>query len=115
MTETGRTLKEQTREYILAYIREQDLHPGDRLPSQREVARTLKVSPKISEVVFCELEAEKVIIRQGGRGSFLAATNEQGCTSLGGRNVFLVMSSIRNPHFADYAAKVDYLLRCRGK
>lgn len=106
-----KTLTEQTREYILKFIRENRLEPGDKLPPQREISRTLNVSPKIPEIVLNELEAEHIVIRRSGRGTFLAHTP----TTTASKNVFLILPSLRNAYFAECAACAEIALRSHRK
>ncbi|MEI3004070.1 MAG: winged helix-turn-helix domain-containing protein [Victivallales bacterium] len=102
MLDSKKTLKDQTREYILNWIKERNLRPGDRLPPQRELSQILNVSPKIPELVLNELEAEHLVVRRCGRGTFLAGSPETAPrVSAGTRNVFLLLPTLRNPHFAD--------------
>ena len=110
-----KTLMEQTREYILNYIREQRLEPGDKLPAQREISRILNVSPKIPEIVLNELEAEHIVVRKSGRGTFLAAP-DLNCENIAvSRNVFLLLPTLRNSYFADCAAGAEVALLARKK
>ena len=111
MLDSKKPLKELTREYILNYIRDQHLMPGDKLPAQREWSRILNVSPKIPEIVLNEMEAEHLVIRRSGRGTFLAGkeeTLEQ--KSNPNRNIFLLLPNLRNQHFAEYAANGEIAL-----
>ena len=106
-----KTLKERTREYILKLVQEQKLSPGDKLPAQREIAQTLNVSQKIPEIVLSELEAEHLVIRCNGRGTFLAdPLYRQAEDTVAGRNIFLLLPTLRNPHFAEYAANAEIAL-----
>lgn len=112
MLDSKKTLKERTREYILNLIRDQHLMPGDKLPAQREISRILNVSPKIPEIVLSELEAEHLVIRHSGRGTFLAdqadeMMKEQDTPN---RNIFLLLPNLRNLHFAGYAANAEIAL-----
>lgn len=60
------------REEILRMLAGQDLLPGDQLPSERELATTLRVSrPSVREAVRT-LQAEGRLIVRHGRGVFVA-------------------------------------------
>lgn len=111
-----KTLMEQTREYILNFIREQHLEPGDKLPPQREFSRILNVSPKIPEIVLNELEAAHIVVRRSGRGTFLAQPlcDKEEHHAVSG-NVFLLLPSLRNSYFADCAATAEVALLTRKK
>ena len=117
MLDAKKTLKDRTREYILHLIRERNLKPGDRLPPQREISQILKVSQKIPEIVLNELEAEHLVVRRGGCGTFLAGSPEglPGEKTESGRNVYLLLPTLRNPYFAEHAANAELALLSRKK
>jgi GntR family transcriptional regulator len=48
------------------------LRPGERLPSVRELSRTLVVNPNTVARVYTELEREGVLITRAGMGVFVA-------------------------------------------
>ncbi len=49
------------------------LNVGDRLPSVRELARTLVINPNTAAKAYQLLEAEGVVATRQGRGTFVAA------------------------------------------
>ena len=49
-----------------------ELGPGDRLPSVRELAREVGVNPNTVVRTYETLEAERVIVRKQGAGTFVA-------------------------------------------
>lgn len=53
----------------------QKLKAGDKLPSVREMAETLRVNPNTIQRVYQELEREGVTFTQRGMGTFIT-TNE---------------------------------------
>ena len=57
---------------IEAYIACHDLKSGDRLPSERELAKTLLLSRGTIREAFSELEREGHITRMPGKGTYLA-------------------------------------------
>lgn len=66
------TLNGRIREEILRMLAERQVPPGDRLPSEREIAAALHVSrPSVREAVRA-LEAEGRLIVRHGRGVFVA-------------------------------------------
>lgn len=66
------TLKGRIREEILRVLAELKLVPGDRLPSERELAAALQVSrPSVREAVR-SLEAEGRLVVKHGQGVFVA-------------------------------------------
>ena len=62
-----RQLMDQVRYYVASGA----LRTGDRLPSIRELARTLGVNPTTVVKAYTELEHQEVIERQHGRGVFV--------------------------------------------
>ncbi len=113
MITAKKTLKELTREYIMELIRTQNLQPGDRLPPQRELSRTLNVSPKIPEVVLNELEAEQLVERHGRKGTFISqkfSNLPRPIPAPESPNVFIILPNLRNPHFVEYAAQAEAVL-----
>jgi GntR family transcriptional regulator len=52
------------------------LHPGSQLPSQRDLAEQLVISPLTVKKAYDELEREGLIETQRGRGTFVAAAAE---------------------------------------
>lgn len=53
-------------------VAEGRLHSGDRLPSVRELARRLTINPNTVARAYGALEADGVILRRQGSGSFVA-------------------------------------------
>lgn len=64
--------QEQVRRYLIEYIRDNNLQPSDQLPSESDLARTIGVSRSTIREVFTTLEAEGILIRRHGFGTFLA-------------------------------------------
>ena len=111
MLEDKKTLKEQVRDYLFTMIREQRVLPGGRFPPQRELARFLNVSPKIAEVVYNEMEAEHLVVRRVGRGTFLATGAEDlPQVRNASQNIFLLLPTLRNHYFAECAANMELSL-----
>lgn len=54
------------------------LHPGDRLPTVREVARQLALNPNTIAKAYQLLEQEGLIETRRSRGSYVAAWEERG-------------------------------------
>lgn len=71
------TLNERIRSEILRVLKTRDLSPGDRLPSERELAASLRVSrPSVREAVR-SLQAEGQLIVKHGQGVFVAEPAHQ--------------------------------------
>ncbi len=66
------TLNERIRTEILRVLKSRNLSPGDRLPSERELAASLRVSrPSVREAVR-SLQAEGRLVVKHGQGVFVA-------------------------------------------
>ena len=63
----------QLRDQIRQAIAQGKLQPEDRLPSVRELSRTLVVNPNTIARVYTELERENVLNTRPGLGVFVAA------------------------------------------
>jgi DNA-binding transcriptional MocR family regulator len=72
-TLTGRGQRGLT-EAVRALVEEGRLVPGDRLPSIRELAGHLQVSPTTVAAAWSHLAQSGVIVARGRRGSFVATT-----------------------------------------
>ena len=57
------------------------LKTGDRLPSVRELARTLLINPHTAARAYQLLEAEGVVATRQGHGTFVAATSTKFSTA----------------------------------
>lgn len=62
----------QLRDQISAAIGRGDLRPGGQLPTMREVAVGLKIDLNTVQRAYAELEAEGLLTKAQGRGSFVA-------------------------------------------
>ncbi len=68
----------QLMDQVKYYIASNALRPGDRLPSIREMARSLALNPTTIVKAYSELEHEGVIELQHGRGVFVRDGGAQG-------------------------------------
>ena len=62
----------QLRDQIAAAIGRGDLAPGAQLPTMREVAVALAIDLNTVQRAYAELEAEGLLVKVQGRGSFVA-------------------------------------------
>lgn len=67
----------RVRDYLTNAIKEHAFGPGDRLPTERQLAEQFDVSRAITRRALSELEAEGIIRRQVGRGTFVRPTQER--------------------------------------
>jgi DNA-binding transcriptional regulator YhcF (GntR family) len=65
---------EQIRSAIAGAVTRRDLAPGAQLPTVRQLARDLSVSPATVAHAYKELERDGVVYGAGRKGTFVAAT-----------------------------------------
>jgi DNA-binding transcriptional regulator YhcF (GntR family) len=73
---------EQIRGAIVAAVRRRELAAGTRLPTVRQLARDLDVSPATVARAYRELERDGVIHGAGRKGTFVAAITARAQESL---------------------------------
>ncbi len=61
----------RVRDYLMSAIEEHAFEPGERIPTERQLAEQLDVSRAVTRRALTELEAEGLILRQVGRGTFV--------------------------------------------
>ncbi len=69
---SGVPVYRQLMDQIRYYVAGGALKPGDQLPSIRELAQALTVNPTTIVKAYTELEHDRVIEMQHGRGAFIA-------------------------------------------
>lgn len=92
------------------------LAPGDRLPSNPELARQFQVAPGTAHAAVEALTREGLVVRRKGSGSFVAAR----CSGRVAGRAVAVLASGANPfyqncvtHLVDAAAAVGLAVECR--
>lgn len=68
---TRATLTQQTIETLKSLIQREGLAAGHRLPTERELSETLMVSRNIVRAALAALEAEGIVSREVGKGTFV--------------------------------------------
>lgn len=68
----SRPIYEQVKDDLRRLVVTGALHPGERLPSVRELAGQLAINPNTIQRAYRELESEGYIISVPGKGSFAA-------------------------------------------
>lgn len=113
---TKNSLKSMAKDYIYNLIRDGSVPPGGKLPSQRELARTLKISPRVAELALNDLEHEKIIFRRVGQGTFLLAPSTPTDIFIQSTNtVFVVVPTLKNPVFSSFVEDVETILAKHDK
>lgn len=64
--------RDQAREFILDYITENRLQPGDRLPAEREICERWKLNRCTLRTAISKLTAEGVLVSRRGSGTMLS-------------------------------------------
>ncbi|MFW6238144.1 MAG: GntR family transcriptional regulator [Halanaerobiales bacterium] len=62
---------EQIIEHIKQMIVRGEIKPGDKLPSQRELAAEIKVNPNTVQHTYREMESQNLVETRRGRGTFI--------------------------------------------
>lgn len=62
----------QVKDHLLGYISRNQMDQGDQLPSEAELAKTIGVSRNTVREAYITLEAEGIIVRRHGIGTFVA-------------------------------------------
>jgi GntR family transcriptional regulator len=65
-------LSAQTQDYLLDLIEDGAYHPGEQLPSEKELAAQLGISRATLREALLNLEQEGVVVRKHGVGTFVA-------------------------------------------
>ncbi len=73
---------EQIRRAITTAVRRRELRPGDRLPTVRQLARDLDVSPTTIAHAYRELEREGTIHTAGRKGTFVSEASSSTTASI---------------------------------
>lgn len=63
---------EQIIHYLKKQIARRELGPGDRLPSQRRMARRVGVNPNTIQRAYRELEITELVETRRGKGTFIS-------------------------------------------
>lgn len=75
-------LYHMVKENLLGIIRERGLKPGDLLPTEAELEEMFQVSRTTIRTAINELQHEGYIVKQQGRGTFVASNSYAECTAL---------------------------------
>src|SRR5712664_1454509 len=71
------TIREQLVTQVILGILSDDLAPGQRLPSTRELARRFKLHPNTASAGYRQLERERWLESRRGSGVFVRAAGEK--------------------------------------
>ena len=65
-------LRQYAKEKVKSWIKEQKLQPGDKIISQNELSKVLKIAPATAYKALDELVSDGIIYRIRGKGTFVA-------------------------------------------
>lgn len=71
-------LYETVKQHVLDHIRDGRWQPGDKIPSENDLVRDLSVSRMTANRALRELSAEGFLLREHGRGTFVAPRRVRG-------------------------------------
>ena len=77
-----RPLYQKVKESILLQIRNEELGPGDPLPTESELESMFQVSRTTIRTAINELQNEGYITKQQGRGTFVASNSYEDCQAV---------------------------------
>ncbi len=69
--DAAKPIYEQIIDEIKRMVVRGELAPGDKLPSQRELARKIEVNPNTIQRAYREMEVLKLVVTKRGRGTFI--------------------------------------------
>ncbi len=75
---------DRLREHLISSINERIFAPGDRLPTERQLAEQFNVGRSVTRRALAELEKDGIITRHVGRGTFVRIPAESAETAPGG-------------------------------
>lgn len=75
-------LYQQVKAAVLSKIKENNLQPGDLLPTEAEMEAMYRVSRTTIRAAISELQAEGYLVRQQGRGTFVANNSYADCQAV---------------------------------
>lgn len=99
------------KEKIYDQIFKGNYEEGDRIPSERELAETLEVSRVTIRRSLEELEAEKLILREVGRGTRITLHN---WGNQGELDMIVLVAPAKNPFFAKFIAQFQSYAETKG-
>lgn len=80
LSHRARTVSAEVAAHLERLIASGTIGAGERLPSERDLAATLSVSRATVREALAELESKRLVVRQQGRGSTVAARDDGGET-----------------------------------
>lgn len=85
---SSQPIYQQVIEQIKLTVVNGGLKPGERMPSIRELAKTLKINPTTAAKIYNELAHEGVLVLRQGQGAFVASK----VVSLASEEIYRIVS-----------------------
>jgi len=86
---------QEVKKYLLKYIEEKKLKPGDKVPSENEISKLFRVTKVTASRALNELVNEGILYRIQGKGSFFAGFKKEFSNIL----LFFPIASSYDPYF----------------
>jgi len=104
----------QLKEEILSWIAGGQFRPGDKLPSENELAERFSLSRQTVRQSIGELVQEGWLVREQGKGTFVGRQTSERRLSSGNRTVGIVTTSISDYIFPSIVRGVESTLKEKG-
>ena len=111
MKEDRGTKTEQVRDGVLRAVLHGDFKPGDKLPPERDMARSTRTSRITVRRAYEEMEAAGILDRARGRGTYLR-TQVRGHGSSG--SMVALLASVRDPFMLEFITALDAAMVSQG-
>ncbi len=104
----------QLKEQLLSWIASGRYRPGDKLPSENELAEQFSLSRQTVRQSLGELVQEGWLAREQGKGTFVGRQSPERRVSSGNRTVGIITTSISDYIFPSIVRGVESALKDRG-
>ena len=107
----GATKTEQVRDQVFRAVLQGDYKPGDKLPPERDMARSTATSRITVRRAYAELAGAGIVDRARGRGTHLRTEN-RGHASAG--SVVGLLASVQDPFMLEFITALEAALAAEG-
>ena len=95
-------------------IRAERLAPGEQVPSISEIMEQFNVSKVTAVRALAELEAEGVVQRKHGRGTFVSGLTPKNRLTRQRPSVFIIVPDMTNPFYSEVVGNIEKHVRDEG-
>ncbi|NIA13700.1 MAG: substrate-binding domain-containing protein [Nitrospiraceae bacterium] len=99
---------------ILQDVRNAHLMPGQKVDSISEIVERFKVSKVTAVHALAALEAEGIVRREHGRGTFVTEQSDEAIRALDRRSVAVIVPDMSNPFNVEIVRSIEKGLRSQG-